>query len=194
MQCRLGIHHILRSLTFSSSLNLESIWGQRHIIFIPSSCCLWGMILELEPDAVRARMVTYYALAPPPSILLNICCAGIDSSSRDPGKRVVLGHRCHSSISRKYLRPRVKRWGARSRFIIWWERPRLHFGSKRYHPTSALVLSHIFIICSSCKISISLLLFLRLMHSSTTGAIIRYEENVHVCLSGIQWFKKEDYV
>lgn len=116
-----GIHHILQSLTISNSLNLESIWGQRHIIFILLSCCLWGMILELGSDFVRARIVTYYN-PPPPRILLNICCAGIDSPSRDPEKRVVLGHCCHSSISWKYLRRRVSRWGARSRFI-WWESP-----------------------------------------------------------------------
>lgn len=42
----------------------------------------------------------------------------------------------------------------------------------------------------SCQISISLFLFLLLIHTDTITAIIRYEENVHVYLSGIQ-FKKE---
>lgn len=60
---------------------------------------------------MRARIVTY--CTPPPRTLLNICCTGTESSS----KRVVLGHGCHSSISRKYLRQRVRGWGAKSYFI-----------------------------------------------------------------------------
>ncbi len=115
------LEFVTSSKAFSNGLNFESTWGQRHIIFIVLSSCLWGTILELGPDSVRARIVTY--CIPPPRILPNICCAGIGSSSTDPEKRVVLGHRCHSSISRKYLRPRVRGWGARRCFIIWWERP-----------------------------------------------------------------------
>lgn len=87
---------------------------------------------------------------PPPWILLNICCAGIHSSSQDPGRRVVLGHRCHSSISGKYLRRRVRDEGARGLFHHWMRvtSKRLRFLSvlvcisdpKRSLPTSALAL------------------------------------------------------
>lgn len=89
------------------SLKVKKIWRQRlkilssHLVvyeeqFLISTQTLWG------PARWRTTPPT------PPRTLLNICSAGIVSSTGNPEKLVVLGHSCHSSISRKYLRQRVR--------------------------------------------------------------------------------------
>ena len=129
-----GIHHIRESLAFFWKHLRTETHNIYPLVLLFMRNDSWARTRPCEGQDIEV-------LHPPPSsqsrTLLNICCAGIDSSSRDPGKRVVLGHRYHSSISRKYLRRRVRRWGARSCFIIWWERPLHAYVSKCNRPTSA---------------------------------------------------------
>lgn len=142
---------------------------------------------------------------PPPRILVNICCPGIDSSS----KRVVLGHRCHSSISRKYFRPRVRRWGARSNFIYFMRGTSKQLCCFRSMLVCILVPNvtsqHLLLFSHNnllripkccvqlmfwpCKVSISLFLFLLLIYTDTTRTITCYVGNMPVSVWNTVFWK-----
>lgn len=96
--CQNWIHHIRQGSTLLTTWVVK-VSEERQAKYLSLCCAPYDKWLCSDPG--QAKIVTHYTSSP--RMLLNICCTGDDSSSRNPGHPVVLGYSYQSSIGRKHM-------------------------------------------------------------------------------------------